>query len=204
MRICKMKLPFAFLIVSLTLLNYSCNENSTDSNSSDSLIPFKLNNSWEYSHFIYDTSGNVMGTFTATERIIKDTIISDIHFYKYDNSARHLTSKQDGIWMYFISDTGVGESSLYYKFPCKAGDIYNVTIGRPPAVASVLSTNDTVTVEAGTFNCILYRFEFDIDHFSNTYIAPGIGIIKHEFFEKYQTIATFKRSEERLLSYHLN
>jgi hypothetical protein len=199
-----MKLAFVFLIATLIILNYSCNENSTDSNYSDSLIPFKLNNSWEYLHFIYDTSGNVMDTYTATERIIKDTIISDIHFYKYDNSVRHLTSKQDGIWMYFISDTGVDESSLYYKFPCKTGDIYNVTIGRPPAVASVLSTNDNVTVESGTFNCILYRFDFDMnDSYHNIYISPGIGIIKYEHYQARTTGTVYKSTEERLLSYHL-
>lgn len=199
-----MKMLFIFLFISLMIIIYSCNESSTDGNSDvSSLIPFKLNNSWEYEHLIYDSSGNVFADTTITQ-VIKDTTIFNIHFYKYDNSVIHYTTKEDGIWMYFILDTGNEEHCLYFKYPCKTGDTYPFTLGRPPAIVSILSTNQNIQVEAGTFSCILYHFEFDSLGYTNFYIAPGIGIIKNEVFEQRINSTSFKLSEERLLSYHLN
>jgi hypothetical protein len=76
--------------------------------------------------------------------------------------------------------------------------------GRPPAAVSVLSTNQNIQVEAGTFSCIFYHFEFDSLGYTDFYIAPEIGIIKNEVFEQRINNTPFKRLEERLLSYHLN
>lgn len=200
-----MKKSFTFLIACLIIISYSCDENSTGEYSdAKGLIPFKLNNSWEYLNIISDSSGNVIGTDTITMRIIKDTIISNIHFYKYDNSVLHLTSKQDGIWIYFISDS-IEEYYLEYKYPCKTGDTYSFLYGRPPAVVSVVLTSTNVQVEAGTFSCILYRFDLDgLDSYNDIYIAPGVGIVKIEHYEARISSAIYKSSERRLISHHLN
>lgn len=203
----RMKLSCFFLIISLTMLNYSCDENSTEGNFSDNLIPFKLNNSWEYVHFLYDSSGNVISLDTAITQIVKDTVISGIRFYKYGiNSIDHYTTKEDGVWLYFFHFVdSTEEHSLYFKYPCKNGDTYSFTLGRPHALVSIISTNQSVEVEAGIFTCILYRFDLEgLDSYINIFIAPGIGIVKYENYQKRTTNTIYKFAEERLLSYHLN
>lgn len=195
-----------FFFIGLVLVSYSCDDSTTNSYFPNRLIPFKLNNSWEYVHFFYDTSGNVISLDTTITQVVKDTVISGIRFYKYGNySIDHYTTKEDGIWLYEFHLDSTEEHSLYFKYSCKKGDTYPFILGRPHAVVSILSTNQSVQVEAGTFSCILYRFDLEgLDSYLNIYIAPGIGIVKYENFQARKSGTIYKRAEERLVSYHLN
>jgi hypothetical protein len=189
------------------LISYSCDDGTTNSYFPNSLIPFKLNNSWESVHFLYDSSGIPFYADTHVTQIVKDTVISGIRFYKYEKySIDHYTTKPDGIWLYefhFVDSTE--EHSLYFKYPCKQGDTYTFTLGRPHAVVTVISTNQNVQVEAGTFSCILYRFDLEgLDSYLDFYAAPGVGIVKVESYSPKVSGTIYKSSEERLLSYHLN
>jgi hypothetical protein len=199
-----MKIISLFIIVCL-LIFYSCSENSTEGNvDSNILIPFKVGNNWEYKNIYYDTLGNVIDTHNTVEQIIKDTVIFNLLFYKYDNSPAHLTYKKDGIWFYEIVDSVIEEQSLYLKYPCKTGDTYRFSIGRPPSDVSIISTAQNVQVEAGTFSCILYHFKHDsINGYNNLYVAPGIGTIKYEHFYGRQSSTIYKTSESTLIRYQL-
>ncbi|MBK9098703.1 MAG: hypothetical protein IPM14_11425 [bacterium] len=202
-----MKKSIIFLFISLIAVSSSCDDSTTNSYFPNSLIPFKLNNSWESVHFLYDSSGIPFYTDTIVAQIVKDTVISGIRFYKYGlYSIDHYTSKDDGIWLYFFHFVdSTEEHSLYFKYPCKQGDTYNFTLGRPHAVVTVLSTNQNIQVEAGTFSCILYRFDLEgLDSYHNYYIAQGVGIVKAESYRSKVSGTFFKSAEDRLLSYHLN
>ncbi len=199
-----MKIISLFIIVCL-LIFYSCSENSTEGNvDSNILIPFKVGNNWEYKGIYYDTLGNVIDTHNTVEQIIKDTIISNMHFYTYDNWGVYYTIKEDGVWMYLFYQNGTEEHYLYDKYPCKTNDTYSFPFGRPPAIVTVLSTNQSIQVEAGTFSCILYHFQFDsLNSYNNIYIAPGIGIIKYEHFQGRQSSTAYKTIESNLIRYQL-
>jgi hypothetical protein len=202
-----MKKLSIFFFIWLMLVSYSCDDSTTNSYFATSLIPFKLNNSWESVHFLYDSSGIPFYADTHVTQIVKDTVISGTRFYKYGKySIDHYTAKADGIWLYEFHLDSTEEHSLYFKYPCKKGDTYPFTLGRPHAVVSILSTNQSVQVEAGTFECILYRFDLDgLDSYLDFYAAPGIGIVKAESYQSRRSGGTiYKNSEERLLSYHLN
>ena len=201
-----MKRLSIFLFSCLIIVSNSCDDNSTDSYFSKNLIPFKLNNSWESVHFLYDSSGIAFYSDTIVTQIVKDTVISGIRFYKYGKySIDHYTTKPDGIWLYFFHFDSTEEHSLYFKYPCEQGNTYTFTLSRPPAVVSVLSTNHSVQVEAGTFSCILYRFDLEgLDSYHDFYVAPGVGIVKAESYRPKVSGTFFKSAEDRLLSYHLN
>lgn len=47
------------LFIVAILLSNSCSDFLSDSNNSIALIPFKLNNQWEYADTKYDSSGNI-------------------------------------------------------------------------------------------------------------------------------------------------
>jgi hypothetical protein len=195
-----------FLFISLFIVSISCDDNSTDGGYyTNGLIPFKLNNSWEYVHFIYDTSGNIRGQDTTLTEVVRDTVISKTHFYAYGNWGDYYTTNGDGVWIYLFYQNGNEEHYLYYKYPCKTNDTYSFPLGRPPAIVTVLSIDKNVQVEAGAYSCILYRFDLEgIDSYSNFYISPGIGIVMYEHYETSPQNKIYKSSEERLLSYQLN
>jgi hypothetical protein len=195
-----------FLFIGLIIVSYSCDDNSTDGYFSQELIPFKLNNSWESVHFLYDSLGNVLGTFNNVGTILKDTVISEMRFYSYGSSIFYYTNKNDGVWLYEFPSGGPEEHYLYFKYPCNKGDTYPFTFGRPHSVVYILSTNQSVQVEAGTFKCILYHFDLDsLDSYNDIYIAPGVGTVKAEHYESRRPGGIiYKSSEERLVSYHLN
>ena len=201
-----MKKLSSLLFISLFMISISCDDNSTDGGYyTNRLIPFKLNNSWEYVHFIYDTSGGILGQNTHLTKVIKDTVISKTHFYAYGNWGDYYTTNGDGVWFYLFYQNGTEEHYLYYKYPCKTNDTYSFPFGRPPAIVTVLSTNKSVQVEAGTYSCILYRFDLEgTDSYSNFYISPGIGIVKTEHYQTSSHDKIYKSSEERLLSYQFN
>lgn len=201
-----MKKSIIFLFISLIAVNSSCDDSTTNSYFTNSLIPFKLNNSWENVHFLYDSSGIPLYVDTTVAQIVIDTVISGTHFYKYGKySIYHYTTKEDGIWEYEFHLDSTEKHSLFLKYPCKQGDTYTFTLGRPPAVVSILSTNQNIQVEAGTFSCILYRFDLEgLDSYLNFYVAPGVGIVKAESYRPKVSGTFFKSAEERLLSYHLN
>ena len=189
------------LFIVAILLSNSCSDFLSDSNNSIALIPFKLNNQWEYADTKYDSSGNIWLADTIIYRVDKDTIINNQRLYRYD-SYFFYTIKSDGIWMYeFIGDST--RQTLFLKYPCNIGDTYLFTFGRPNTV-TVTSLNEKVTVEAGEYSCIKYHFEYyPSSPYVNIYVKPGLGIIKQESFSGDKYYPDYKTGEESLLRYQL-
>ena len=196
----------SFFVIGSLIIIYSCNENSTGINpAGDNIIPLKVGNSWKMEVSFYDSLGNVFYVDTSTSQIMKDTLISGLHLFSYGGDIFYYANREDGLWSYEFHLSGEEVSYLYYKYPCKSGDTYSVTVGRPPAVVTVVSKNETVQVEAGTFSCILYRFDFEeIASHINIYAAPGIGIVKSEHFSRGDISASYKDWEDHLLEYQVN
>jgi len=197
-----MKIVNVFLISCIIFI--SCNENSTENNLDNiSLIPFKMNNYWKYNDSKYDSTGNIFISDTIIYKVDIDTIILNQQFFKYDISNFYYTVKEDGIWQYEILGDSV-KNCLYLKYPCKIGDTYTFTFGRPNIV-TVTSLNEKVTVEAGEFTCIEYHLEYNsVSPYINIYVAPGVGIIKQESFSGTHYSSDYKTGEESLLQYQLN
>ena len=199
-----MRLSFLFLI-SCVIINYSCTENSTGVIlGGDNIMPLKLGNYWKMEHTLYDSFGNVFYIDTTSQQVVRDTLLNNVHLFSFGSYKYYYTNNADGLWDYIFNSSGNEEHYLYLKYPCKAGDIYNYSITRPDAVVTVVSTNETVPIKAGSFSCILYRFDFpEIVAHTNIYATPRIGIIKYEHFSRGDIATSYKDIEEQLLEYQL-
>ena len=165
-------------------------------------MPLKLGNYWKMEHTLYDSLGNVFYIDTTSQEVVRDTLLNNVHLFSFGSYKYYYTNNADGLWDYIFDSSGNEEHYLYLKYPCKAGDIYDYQTGRPPVVVTVVSTNETVQVKAGSFSCILYRFDFpEIPSHTNIYATSGIGIVKSETFSKGNT---YQDGESQLLEYQIN
>ena len=98
--------------------------------------------------------------------------------------------------------------SLLYSYLCNLGDCYPAEIG---GIGVVENLDTTITVQAGTFNCIKYKFSArrnetgaGFNHYH--YCSPGVGLIKIEKFEsRYPFIDFFiKHSELELINFMID
>lgn len=172
------------LFIFTSLLIYSCSESTEPDNSVNKLIPLKIGNTWNYSRTVYDSSGFVYYTDNIISSVQRDTIINYTKWYGFTDApgSIYFTNKSNGYWAlqtivpnYFPHDT----SFVIYKYPTHAGDVYGSTI----IPREVVSINEMLTVPAGNFEVIhiittyLFSTNYQLDSFE-TFIAPGIGIIK--------------------------
>jgi len=87
--------------------------------------------------------------------------------------------------LYFFVDPNYKylKPSKIYSYPCKTGDFYFSDFGG----CEIENVDTTITVQAGEFKCIKYRFYatnsqgvgFEDYH----YCSPGVGLIKIEKYE---------------------
>ncbi len=199
---------YTFILIAPIIFT-SCSESTSPYSNNDGLIPLSVGNSWSYQFTDYDSSGAVIYTEIQTNKIDKDTIISNNIWYGYNYIPVSVwfINKADGYWSFakrngntLMNDTSI----IVYKYPTKAGDVY----GNPYTPSEVISTEEEITVPAGTFNAIhittnysslnnnfLYSFE--------TYIVPHIGVIKLEQIGKKSNGDTYIVYKSELESYSL-
>jgi hypothetical protein len=173
------------LFILSALLICSCSESTEPDNTINQLIPLKIGNTWNYSRTVYDSTGTVEYTENINSSVEKDTSIEGIKWYGYSDvpAGIYFTNKSNGYWAFVKANTGnfLNDTSLLvYKYPTKVGDIY----GDPETPREVISLDEKITVPAGEFKVIhlittyIGSTNYLIDSFE-TFIAPGVGIIKH-------------------------
>jgi len=159
----------------------------------NSILPLRIGNRWVIQSIGYDTSGAVAGTQLDTFYVERDTIIQNELWYIGFGGI--VTNRADGLYDYYAPSSS--PTSLKFMFPVSAPRSYSY---RGIAV-QVLSTTDTVSVQAGSFTCYLYRIGNDtIYHYH--YYSPGTGFIKSESFSPFFGKVR-KKSESKLVSYDL-
>lgn len=172
------------LLILASFLVYDCSEPTEPDNSINELIPLKIGNTWNYKMTDYDSNGVVLYYEDITTSITRDTTISSLKWYGYNNSPSGIwyTNKTDGYWTFVKGGTGnvLNDTSLLaYKYPTQVGDIY----GNSDTPREVLSIDEIITVPAGTFKVIhiittyIGSTNYLLDSYE-TFIAPGIGVIK--------------------------
>lgn len=179
-------LVYLFLIFFLPLLFSCSNSTSPESLDENEVIPLTMGNSWSYNYTYLDDNGNQTNSGKMESTIDKDTTVSDITYYRYSN--HHLvwyTNKDDG-YRAFNSIPDKETEILMYKYPVSKGDIY----GTSEYSVEVISVNEKITVPFGTFNVIHYSTtKLNSNSIMNnyevksleTFVAPGIGLVKRIF-----------------------
>jgi hypothetical protein len=180
--------------------------NPASPNNSGSLLPLALGNQWIMQTYTYDfASGGMKASSIDTVKFIKDTLIQNEKWYTSGDGA-YTTNRTTGVWQYNAADG----MRLYFKYPAQVNDSYMIingdgVKGYDTMTVKVLSLDQSVTVQAGTFSCITYQWSVPANKGTITYqFAPGKGLVLMQSegpnpFNN-QTI-TFMKSE--LMSYTL-
>ncbi len=167
------------------------------------IVPLAIGNNWT-SHFVeYDASGSVVDSGLTTTLVIGDSIINDSTWYLISDSTTFgdsslWTNMDDGLWSW--SDTTTPNAYLALKYPATAGESYPLF---DPVTVTVESTNASVTVPAGTFECYYYRMHVPIyGTIGRVWAAPNVGVVKGQLYEL-TLFSTYLRLDMELESWEL-
>ncbi len=180
------------LLVSLFAAVILCGCAKSDSNpaapgSALQIWPDAINNQWimKYSEIDSRTDSLAFVRY-ETYHIDKDSIIGGMT-WRIGRGGNFgppfMANLSGGLW---VRGEG-GESYLYFPFPAKAGDTWRIVRGEPgygydTLYCSVRSLGESVSVTAGSFSCIAYRFrtpEGDAEWVFR--LVPGVGPVTMEY-----------------------
>jgi hypothetical protein len=182
-----------YIIILVAILVSGCSNSASNGVASGVLMPLTYDNNWTYGGVSTDSvTGKSYFTDTVTDSVkytmfsinslwsaVISTNDSEIGFPRrlYRNAA-------DGLP---YSDAGSNFDNLIAKYPANVGDAFQdslvVTDESSPTPRDtamtmyVLGTNETVTVPAGSFQCMKYGFA-PFGGQSFLYYAPGVGLIE--------------------------
>ncbi|MFH2048068.1 MAG: hypothetical protein ABIJ12_01365 [bacterium] len=192
-----------FIILFATLLALSCGKSNpqsseVDDNFKNVILPLNEGNIWSFDVSRYNATGGVIEKYSIYNSIGSDTIISNVKWYSmyfYDDNSLEkyalLKNRVDGLWRRFYDESNAPFKSeeLFLKYPANVDDYY--LIENDTIMVTVISTDTTITVPGGTFNCYLYRFTYELINsyiISDLYFAPEIGWIKTDNYIDPETI----------------
>lgn len=140
--------------------------------------PLAVGNNWVYHGY---QSPEYYIEVIKTEKLKGDEVyIVDISS-KSEHYYQHFKNKEGGLFSYgvlgrqFFLEYGMFASPvLVFKYPGIAGESYELGKGER---MTIKSTNEKVTVPAGSFRCYKYYYERP-NGYSVVWQAPNIGIVK--------------------------
>ena len=168
------------------------------------IVPLEAGNKWYYDKITY-TNGT-----QSSESVDSIQVTSDIKFnttnnfdgYNYDG-WRYVANISDGFY-HFGTDLNFNGKQLWYKYPANVGDVFRwgpqykdlpfPTSQKPDSVTkltandfTVVRTNYSVTVAAGTFSCYEYKTDYKdwtgkIMFSTIEFLAPNVGKIQEQNF----------------------
>ena len=195
------------LFILTSLLIYSCSETTEPDNSTTQLIPLKIGNIWTYTRTVYDSTGTVQYTENINSSVEKDTSINGLKWFGYSDVPAGIwhTNKSNGYWAFVAANYGYSlndTTMIIYKFPSQVGDVYDIFEIR----REVAAIDENILVPAGRFKVIhLVDTYTDSTNYLQdsfeTFIAPGVGIIKRMQFGKKYDGTKFVVFKDELESY---
>ena len=190
-------LPLLF-VLALRLPLAHADDPKTRGKAGDALTPMAMGNTWVYASADED--------FVTTERIEGVVQFEGKPWYllrSYEREKDQPTeaNKSAGIEMWVAMIDGhecdaftkptdpdeelvglkLGPSSRYYRYPATAGETYMPNKDDRTMVMTVVALNEQVKTKAGAFDCVVYKEtnNEDPDFSFTSYVAPGVGIVKH-------------------------
>ena len=172
----------------------SCNKNPIAPNTIRTiLIPLAVGNEWDMVRTGFDSIGTVTSTEAESILIKADTTIAGQHWFYRDYGIYYFAyqNTETGVLTRLISPYADTNALIYFKYPTQVGDTY----GHPWVIESpdhasmtdtaeqttVLSTDEVITVPAGTFHCIKYHtilLPFGSNFYFDEYVSPNYGWIR--------------------------
>jgi hypothetical protein len=173
-------------------------------------MPLQVGNRWIWQLTFYDTLGHpyAVSLDSLTIDSVKN-VDSELWFFPgqpYWKLA--FANLVGGCYYRAFSDTP-GPSFLFYKYPATIYDTYKAPVGLVSVdhvwivdtleTITVLSTDTTITVPAGSFRCYLYqRFRNNGDFFYDEFLSPGWGWIRIVTYVRMRYGGYYKQSSKEL------
>jgi|GEM_PF-5535959 len=191
---CKSKILFIYYLILLFLLigcplpqgvntmgntnNSSGSSSSSSSNGSNTVIlPLTVGNTW-----IYNVITSV-GTDTLTTSVLDIVALGGVDTYRVGTNTQYnyYRNYSDGLYKFGDSTEIYTSRRLFIMYPCVVGNTWSFNGG----TYRVNNLSRSVTVPAGTFNCIEYYYRRNTgsgvtEHYE--YWAPGIGQIRQDVY----------------------
>ena len=182
-------------LLSFTFILSGCTKSNPagPSPSNSEIVPLTMGNAWTYRSIIYSPADSVLGDGPLSILVNRDTTISGIHLFSFWGWAAEGDS---GLTTY--TD---GHFTLYLKYPIDKGATYYASGWGFTVLVSTIDT--TITVPAGSFNCIDYQFYaqgyLDAEYFA----CPRVGVVKEVFYfgSNYPPAASVIQNVQILTSY---
>ena len=192
-------------LLPLALLFIACSDDNKGTNPTQTqeVWPLKVGNQWVGEDTEVDSAGNILRVDTTILAVSKDTVIGGERWYiitvngNRDPEVPILASRSDGLW------AGGPSGGLFLKYPAAVNDTFMMG----SQVVVVESVHDTVTVPAGTFVCLNYKWPEPSTSerpYQLHYYSPGIGGIKAVEYRKTAGGYIYPNFQSVLISYTLH
>lgn len=151
-----------------------------------------------YSVTQYDSNGAVFGPILPGGNEVKfSRIIGDERWFDFSHGSDWLlrTNRSDGVW------TRWSTTSYGLEFTTTLGDSCLTT--RNGSYVKLVDLDSMITVPAGTFTCYRYRELFPPFPYSEWvyFIAPGVGIVRQDYYIRYNYGRWFLEAQAVLTSH---
>ncbi len=178
-----------YALLLIAMLTAGCDDTTAPTNKSELiLMPLAIGNHWIAKVRWYNPDGTLVSARLDTLNII-DTSTVGGKLYHISNIGDYYRNDADGLRIFYGSPSG---NSNYIKFPAAVGDTFNSIAyvsddGDDTTFTwmELMATDILISVPAGNFKCYHYKYFDDYPGMPegfNTFIAPGIGFVKREYF----------------------
>ncbi len=183
------------LVFSLAMFSGCTKSNPTGPSSSQSdIVPLAMMNTWTYRSIMYSPTDSVLGDAPLSIVVNRDTTISGVHLFSFWGWC---AAGDSGLTVY-----ANGYFTLYLKYPVNQGATYYAW-GYPVLVSTM---DTTLSVPAGSFHCLHYKFYYQNYLNAEYFACPGVGVVKliSYFGSNYPAAASVIQNVQTLASYSLN
>lgn len=139
------------------------------------ILPLAVGNSWYYRESLFDTAGVPIGETRDTLTLVRDTLIGGLRWLADRGGVLYGVTDGIAVRNMFPSDTG---ANLFLLYPVRDGYVEYDGPGGYRVASLGRATVATVTVPAGTFECLAYIFRAPPRETLAYYVTPGVGIIR--------------------------
>jgi len=187
------------IVIFLMFSTISCKQEESNpvgsnTNSSKTMFPLAVGNVWTYTYTSYDSIGNITSQGYSIDTVLSDTTINSEKWYTFGRGSFYI-AKEGGVWT-------MPPEELHFKYSANPGESYSAS----GQTVTVLSISKSVTVPAGTFQCIGYKFQFfpGSQSYAELYLGAGVGLVSNSFYSAKVSGEVYKLHSIELQSYTLH
>ncbi len=181
-------LKYYYLLILFFL--FSCNETNNSQNNLR-LWPIVSGSTWITKINKFDKDGSMLSEYYDTLKSLDIVEINEIEFLSTDEGW-YIIQDSEGLKIYYDFEN---EQYWFFKYPSEPGEKFNLNMsiynqGKDTSYQwlELVNKDSSIFIPGlGEFECLHYKY-FDtfpnMPEGYNTFIAPGIGYVRREYFTR--------------------